>query len=396
MSVRVPRLSLTPAHYLIVTLILTRLAVFAGLLVGRGFHLRPFLNAAGHTYDAAWYVQIAQSGYSPSDPRIAAFFPGYPALIRLVSVPFQALASIWLQGKGLATADDQIIFPAIAFALSNLTLIGAIGILWSLYVDRLGPRATAIGLAILLACPSALFLSTGYSESPFLLTIAFSLLCAQRKRWLWAGIWGGAACLIRFQGAFLLVPLAMIWWNSRATARPGDRRLTAIGLTAFGAAAVSYHIFLWAQFGDPATYLHAQRFWSRGNSGPLGAVQALRHSVKEVATWMAAGLPDSQLDPAFREFLELAAVGLAAAVVGAGRRWLRPWEVAWIALVMLIPLATGTTLSLNRFVVVAFPAFMVLGMWFRSHPRLVVLTVGILTVVQFQQTVEFARVVLVG
>src|SRR5207247_5942294 len=133
----------------------------------------------------------------------AAFLPGYPLLVAAVCWPLSGVA-----GSGSVWA-----LPLATLLACNLSLLAALILLWRLYRPRLGPAATAIGLCLLLSWPSAFFLSVGYSESTFLAASAGSLMMAERRRWGWAGALGGAACLVRLPGLFLIVPLAMILWD---------------------------------------------------------------------------------------------------------------------------------------------------------------------------------------
>jgi hypothetical protein len=173
--------------------------------------------------DSLWFLHIAQHGYSASD-NSAAFYPAYPALIRLVSY--------------LCFGN----FLVAAYLVSNLALLAALLVLYRL-TEREYDLATA-RRAVLYLClfPTAFFLFDTYSEALFLLAAVSCIALARRGRWGWAGVAGIGATLTRSVGVVLVLALAaeaihqMV--EDRRVGRATGRRALAVTALRLGASAL--------------------------------------------------------------------------------------------------------------------------------------------------------------
>lgn len=139
--------------------------------------------------DSLWFLQIAQHGYSLHNAS-AAFYPAYPALIRVVG--YLCLEHLYLA----------------AYLVSNGALLAALVILYRL-TEREYDEATA-RRAVLYLCvfPTAFFLFDTYSEAVFLLSAVGALALARSGRWGWAGLVGIVATLTRSAGVAVVLALA--------------------------------------------------------------------------------------------------------------------------------------------------------------------------------------------
>jgi Mannosyltransferase (PIG-V) len=140
-------------------------------------------------WDSLWFLHVARYGYSP-DNASAAFFPGYPVLIRLVG---------YLCFGHLLVA---------AYIVSNGALLAALIVLYRL-TEREYDTGTARRAVLYLALfPTAFFLFDTYSEALFLLTVVGSIALARQGRWGWAAVVGIGATVTRGIGIALVVALA--------------------------------------------------------------------------------------------------------------------------------------------------------------------------------------------
>jgi hypothetical protein len=140
-------------------------------------------------WDSLWFLHVAQYGYSP-DNASAAFFPGYPALIRVVGV--------LCLGHLLVAA----------YIVSNGALLAALVVLYRL-TEREYDTGTARRAVLYLALfPTAFFLFDTYSEALFLLTVVGSIALARQRKWGWAALVGIGATLTRSIGIALVLALA--------------------------------------------------------------------------------------------------------------------------------------------------------------------------------------------
>lgn len=381
---------------LLAILVVTRAVVLAGLLVAKHGDLAAAVgNGAAHTYDAAWYDLIVQHGYR--DPHLGSpitlFYPGYPAVVAALYWPLRALAGLFLSGQSLQQAADGVLLPAATVLVCNAALIVAVVLLWRLYRPRLGAAATFVGIACLLVAPSAFFLSVGYSESLFLVAAVGAFLLAGRGQWAPAGLAAGLAALIRFPGAFLLVPLAILWWQA---GRPRPRA-AAVGTVLALAGAIAFPAWLWLQTGDPLAYLHQQATHHRFLIGPMVAVRSLLTQSWDAVKAMA-GRPSGavRLADVPTVLANLLAFVVALATLALGGRRVGAAGLSWVAIVFILPLLSGTSESLDRYWLAAFPAFMLIGWWLRRSSATAVAAMAASTAWMAVLVYNFGRVVWAG
>ena len=301
-------------------------------------------------WDAVWYLRIADSGYTGSEPR-AAFFPLYPLLIRALAAP---------------AGGSPAALLAAAYLVALAAFVAALALLYRLVELELGRRLAQPTLLLLALFPAAVFFGAPYSESVFLLCAVGAFYAARTGRFAWAGAAALGAATTRSAGLLLLVPLAMLWWSSRER-RPADAAwllLAPLGVAAYAG-------WLGLTEGDALRFLDVQGAWSRELVVPLtgawdglgaaldGARQLASGSRTPVYFEIAAGDPYriAAINIMLFAFLVFALV----ACVGVLRRLPRAYGV-WVAASLVLPLsfpvAPQPLMSLPRFVAVLFPIFM--------------------------------------
>lgn len=290
------------------------------------------LLALWQRFDTNWYLAIAARGYAAEGS--AVFFPLYPLLVRVV---------------GTVVGDAMIA----ALLVSNLSLIGALAVLYRLSESVFGASSARRASVYLLLFPTAFFLFAAYTESLFLLLALSAFALAQRSRWFVAAGLGALAALTRLQGVLLIVPLAYAWWKaeggaihaSRFTLR-GSRGFTMllIPMATIAFLALTNLSLLTSYEGR----LHARFVWPWEN-------------VWAAMTLLARG------QGSFIDALNLVAtLGLGALLIPAWRKL--PREYGLYALAMyLAPLFRMTTtqplVSMARYALAVFPVFLLLGAW---------------------------------
>lgn len=216
-------------------------------LVASGW-LAPSLrlrSVLGASWDAGWYLQIAQHGYphgivfSQGGARWA-FFPAYPAAVRAIS----ALTTL-----SLVDASTLVAF------LFGLTAV--VGV-W-LAVRQLAGQEVAERTVLLFAFfPTAYVLGMGYAEGLFVTCAALCLYALGRRAWWWAAALATVGSLTRSMGfvlvAVVLVSLARQWWAERR----GSLLLPALVAPA---GMVAWLAYSWAQARTPFAFIHAEREW---------------------------------------------------------------------------------------------------------------------------------------
>jgi hypothetical protein len=326
--------------------VLTRivLVVAAALAVG-GMPLSPwipqlwFRPSITPTVDAfarwdGWhYLNIAHSGYLPSGADEAAFFPLYPMVVRTLGLATGSLSIANLEFWGLVVA--------------NACLLIAGGLLYALVRLDAGRELASRSVWYMLIFPTSFFLSAVYPESLFLVMALGSIYAARRERWLLAGLLGGGAALTRPFGVVIAVPLVVemvMQW--RAQGRP--RWFAFPAIAAIPAALGIYMVFLQRTYGDPLKFLHVQGGWNRHMMLPWDTIGTFFSKPLTVNSGQHA-------------VIDLGFAILAIVSVILAWRMLRPSYAAFLSVLVLIPLSSGSLTSLGRFDLVFFPVVLVLA-----------------------------------
>ncbi|GAA2230158.1 MULTISPECIES: glycosyltransferase family 39 protein [Kitasatospora] len=171
------------------------------------------LHRLSTMWDAYWYQDIAVHGYAGSKPvpgpngpyQAYAFFPVYPALIKLV----------W-----------SLLPLPVNYAALLVAWVGALAAAWGIFAvaARLyGRRTGVIAAALWGVTPYAVVESMAYSELVFTAFAAWAMYAAVTHRWIWAGTLSTLAGLSRPTGVAVAVAvglgafgaLVVRWWRRR-------------------------------------------------------------------------------------------------------------------------------------------------------------------------------------
>ena len=307
-----------------------------------------FLNYWAH-WDGAWYSEISRGGYGAHAPESTSFFPLYPVLMRL---------------GGALPGGPAVWGVGISLLCTALALYFVYRIAENLYG---GPAARASTL-VLAFFPTAFFLNAVYTEALFLALSSGAVWAARvRGNLVLAGIFGALATATRNLGVLLLVPLFFEWQRHRLEL--GVRRLSVLALVPAGL--IAYAAFLWSRFGDPLVFARQQSaYWDREPTNPLTMLERAWHDAGEGMKYvfdpstLFLGAPagpsleaSNTLNLAFLIFfLLLMLVGLAVLPPG-----LSVYTLLLVLLPVLTPAPEFPLMSLPRFVLGAFPVFLVLG-----------------------------------
>jgi hypothetical protein len=336
------------------------------VIVGRDLVSRILSN--WQRWDALWYQHVAESGYGPNDGS-TAFFPLYPLLSRGLSF-----------GVGGNVVAAELIVSGAAY-------FGALWLLWKLVrleVPGLAERLTGSpdrralhlvlvpALVVLLTAlaPAGFFFLAPFTESLFLLlTVASFWLMRTGRLWA-AGAVGFAASLTRVQGVLLLVPLAYEYLRARGTidwalgrlGRPPGAGFLAAALPIAGVACLyAYQALV---VGAEGVGFGAQAPWGYRVVAPWDAIAS---SLGYIGA--GAGSP-----AAWIEVLNLVSLaGFAAMALVSLRRLPLAYAlyvIPSVALLLFRETWFSPLMSVSRYVLVLFPATLVLALWLAPRPRL--------------------------
>ncbi|HEV2236687.1 MAG TPA: mannosyltransferase family protein [Ktedonobacterales bacterium] len=303
-------------------------------------------------WDALRYLSIATHGYTT--PAETAFFPLYPLLIHILTLPFG--------GQG---------GYVVGLLVANAAFLGALLLLRALVAAQWGGAVALRAVTLLAVFPGALYTFAPYNESQFLLCSIGCVLALRRRRWAVAGALGGLAALTRAAGLLLLLPFAYEWWRAwRAGAwgkgaAPWQAAAWALAIPAGMALFAAYCA---ARFGDALAFAHAQAQWNRVLTWPWVGLW-----------WQLQGLAQAAPASFFQahDLLDLGATVLLAALLVVGWRRLPRAESLYLAALVLLvisePGGVRTHLhdpltSNTRFAIEMFPGFTTLALLTARRP----------------------------
>ena len=340
-------------------LIVLALIIYSRQIVERG----PFIEVSGEEqhggtlldlftqWDGTWYRFVAERGYAPPMPAVAAaFFPVYPLAVRAVAFVVHDL-----QVASLIVSNGCLI--AAALLLMQLLRLD--------YDELICRRA----VTFFLFNPVSFFLSAAYPESMFLLLSIGALLAARRGKWLVAGICGAFLSATRPPGLIIGAPLltehVVRWREQREPPRRlFQLRLFWLGLIPLGTGA--YLFYCYAIRGDWLLPMHAQAGgWGRSLAWPWQSF-----------LW-PLNFPPSHI-PLYQAIVAAAIILIVAGFF----LKLRGTYVVYAAVSLLFSLAWGSLEALPRHLSIVFPIYLVMALisvrWRWLYEPLLALSIALL------------------
>lgn len=329
----------------------------------------PFgtINLWAH-FDGEHYARLASNGYlNPPNNMSPAFFPLYPLLMRGFAALFGGPISIE-------------VLALWGLLVSLLVLPFAMYFVYRIAEQEAGVRAAQGAVLALAFFPTTFYLNATYTESLFLALSAGAIWAARvRKDLFLACLFAGLATSTRNVGVFLVLPLAYEWSRNFGYYRWWRGSYLALAPSGL----VAYMGYQWWKFGSPFLFYTDQKDWNREATGPLLTISNAWHEAWDGVGWLFDPpirivdlKPDQlimQLNSANSTYNFVFLI-LAVVLLVAGLRVLSPGLWAYAFLVSIFPSffgAPGTTLmGLSRYVLVAFPLFIVLGALLKNRALL--------------------------
>ncbi|MEU6481767.1 hypothetical protein ABZ858_33850 [Streptomyces sp. NPDC047017] len=319
------------------------------------------------TWDGWWYQQIAAHGYHPAltpvpgatglgtlQENSAAFFPLYPALMRLVS----ELTGLGLYGAGL------LVSVVASFA-------AALGV--HAVAERLGGRRAGIAAAGLWAVwPGSGIEWAVYSDSLYVALAVWACHAVLDRRWLTAGLLTFAAGLNRPTAVALIAALAVAAVLVLHRRQDGVwRPVTALAVAPLGL--LGYLAWVGLRMGELGGYFTLQR-------GAWAHTFDYGEQTLDVLTSVAVGHSDYLFAYPFADMIGVGAVLLSLALLPLLIR-LRPPVTLVVYTVVTMVLVLGSQQifgNVSRYLLPAFPLFLPLAVALRRlRPPLLFTLLGI-------------------
>ena len=357
-------------------------------------------------WDGLWYQFIAEQGYRTAEGS-TAFYPLYPLLMKVVSVPLlgeTAVAGLLVSTVAFGVAV-KLLYDLVAFEMTQMTEAGVVqrggrrpttashggrgAAGGSTSVD---PRQAAVITVLLLALyPSGFFLFAPYTESLFLALTVGCFLYARQGRWWIAGVLGFFAALTRAQGALLVLVIGyeylrqtgiFAWIMGNGGKKPTLSAL-AVALPALGA----------------LTWFAALRLWFGETQSGFALLD--RWGYRVVAPWTALADSFIFVFGSGKHVLEFAPellnlvtmlVFTGLAIVATRRLPLSYALYLWPSLLLLLTreMDHSPLMSVSRYSLVVFPCLMAAALLVRTRPRVAVGILGVGAVAQFFYMMYYA------
>lgn len=282
-----------------------------------------------YRWDALWYLDIAFKGYEYNgDPTVyssVAFMPLLPLTIALAAK------------VGIDPYLAGLIIPNVAFAI-GLAIFG-------LTAEKLTQSRTIAwrSCALLCAFPTAFFFSAPYQESLSFLFTAIALYAWLLAKNRVSALSLGIAALAR--QATVAVSLAFVaeWLvDLIKQRRPKNAAWLVVAATAISLGLFAG--FLYFRFGDPTLSAKAQAAWGRDSPSAINILKTL------------ITLPIGQ-HGGISSLIDYI-IMILMLVLGAHAYRVR--GVFWASVIVfpiVLAMSTGTALSMKRFALSSFPAF---------------------------------------
>lgn len=292
--------------------------------------LPHFIWAFGN-FDGVHYLGIAFSGYSAQYTQ--AFFPLYPVLIGLLS---QLLAVFSLGSKESLLLGGLLI--------SNTAFLIALYFFFTLIKEKFHENTALWSCIFLLFFPTSFFFGSVYAESLILLIVISAFYYAGKNRILLSSIIGAFGSAVKLVGVFLSITLTF----KKFPLKP--LLIVPLGLMA-------YSLYLQYKFNNFLYFLTAQSAFGqeRATSAIISPPQVVFRYIKILLMTSDIGTFNSALELIFT------AVAFFLLFLGLKIKKIKREWLAFSLLALITPTLTGTLASMPRYILVAFPIYIVLA-----------------------------------
>ncbi len=297
------------------------------------FLLYPFGN-----FDGAYYLLIAAKGYTVN----AGFFPLFPLVIHIVSLPFNVLPS------------DPIQY-FLAIFLVSLFFLASLIIFYKLVRFDYKENVAIWSIIFLLIFPTSFFYSSIYSESLFLFLSLLSFYFARKRNWLLAGITGAFLSATRFVGIFILPALLFEYFKYEKNKSLG--KLLSILLVPLGL--IVYAFYNLQKWGNAFYFIQAQGNFA--NNRTVNSIVLFPQTIFRYFKILFTLKPN--IYEWWVAFFELSFFIFALSLFYvAWKKKIRTSYLIFGVLCFLVPASSGTFSGLPRYIAVIFPIFIALAL----------------------------------
>jgi hypothetical protein len=281
-------------------------------------------------WDTCHFMDLAEDGYQ-NHQDIMAFFPLYSWLVAIVHTVF--------------ALDVEIAALLTSWIFCILSLI----IMYFWFNFELKKRRSKVKpwqvLLLFLVFPTAFFMALAYTESLFIFLTVSAIFAFRTQKYRWCFLAAALAALTRVPGMFLAGFFFLEIW--RAKDWKNLKKWAVVLAPALGV--LIYMLFSWKISGSPLAFLESQQNWGRVSGGVGGAIGGIIESF---------GVQPLQ----YLIYIFLLSALLAISYKMLGFSW-----GAYLTVCILMPIISGTLMSVNRYSLTLVPMFLALALWLEKH-----------------------------
>lgn len=313
------------------------------------------------TFDGQYYQTIAIHGYRSFD--LFAFFPLYPLTINAMA---KIIGNTYIAG----------IFISWIFALLGLFY------LYKLFRLDVNEKSTLWAIFYFLIYPAAVVYATIYSESMFLFFVVLALYQARTKKWCLASIFGFLASLTRLPGLILLpVLLVEFYTQNKNETKNKASNLNLIYLILIPLGTILYFYYIGRLSGNFLAPITTQSFYARQEPSLTSFFQVF----KNIFNIFKIPFFSYRLS----SFELLITLFFTINIYFMIKSKIRTSYILYAIMLILIPLSTGNTTSMTRFLSVSFPHFLFFGTVANINPYFKYLLTLLFAILMIICTVRF-------
>jgi len=323
---------------------------------------QPFLWAWAN-FDGEHYLSIAYQGYQS---LTYFFFPVYPLTIAFVA-------------KFLGNGFESLAISGLL--ISNISLLIALIGLWKLIKLDYKSEIARLTILLLLAFPTSFYLGSVYTESLFLALVVWSMYFARKGKWIAAGILGALLTATRVVGLAIVPALLVEAYLQIKDKEKINLIQIATGILLSVLGIVLYLLYLNKVTGDPLEFIHNVGIFGQQRSSSLVLLPQVfyRYFYK-----VLPNINYSYLPIVFTTYLEIITALLFLGITIASFFKLRLSYAFYLAIGYIIPTLSGSFSSFHRYVLILFPAFILIAVWLSEQNKwikyatLIILAAGLL------------------
>ena len=288
-------------------------------------------------FDGVHYLGIAKDAYSAQFTQ--AFFPMYPILIKL--------GSIFTFGNLLVSA----------LLISNITFLLGMIIFHKLISQTYDQKIAFWSTVFLLTAPTSFFFGSIYTEGLFFLMIVSAFYLLEKKRLSAASAIGSFASATRLIGLFL-APAFLV--------NQPKSKILPILLVPLGF--LAYVVYLQLEFNNPLYFLTSQSIFGQERSTTQIVLlpQVVWRYIKILSTTHGLVFANAAFELISTIFV------FTLLFIAFKKKFNSQW-LLFSFLAILTPTLTGTLASMPRYILVAFPVYIVLAQIENNRLKLIIL-----------------------